>query len=83
MAGRAGFTIETKILTMGRLGIPPISDHLSKMPELANPINADLSTGFTVPGVAEKHACPVGPEDHTGGWAEPMVWSIAFEKTEP
>jgi hypothetical protein len=42
------------------------------MPELANPVNADLSRGFTVARVAEKHACPacpacpVGPEDRTG-----------------
>ena len=36
------------------------------MPELANPVNADLRKGFTVSRVAEKHACPVGPEDRTG-----------------
>jgi len=46
---------------------------------LAFLLNADLSKGFTVPQVAEKHACPVGPEDRTGGWAEPLVWSIALE----
>ena len=49
------------------------------MPELANPLNADLSRGFTVAQVAEKHACPVGPEDRTGGWTEPMAWSLALE----
>ena len=49
------------------------------MPELANSSKADLSRGFTVAQVAEKHACPVGPEDRTGGWAEPMVWSLALE----
>ena len=38
------------------------------MPELANQPKADLSRGFTVPQVAEKH-----------GWAEPMVWSLALE----
>ena len=61
------------------------------MPELAIILNTDLSKGFTVPQVAEKHACParpvecetyssgVGPEDRTGGWTEPMVWSLALE----
>ncbi len=38
------------------------------MPELANLLNTDLSKGFTVPQVAEKH-----------GWTEPMVWSLALE----
>jgi len=35
---------------------------------LANPPNSDLSRGFTVPRVAEKH-----------GWTKPMVWSLALE----
>ena len=53
-----------------RLGIPrtTLSDHLTKLPGLANPANSDLSRGFTVPQVAEKH-----------GWAEPMVWSAALQ----
>ena len=40
-----------------RLGINrrTLSDHLAKMPELANPPNSDLSKGFTVPQVARKH----------------------------
>ena len=38
------------------------------MAELPNFLNADLSKGFTVPQVAEKH-----------GWTEPLVWSIALE----
>jgi len=38
------------------------------MPELANLVNSDLSKGFTVAQVAEKH-----------GWTEPMVWSLALE----
>ncbi|MBW2559090.1 MAG: hypothetical protein JRD69_09725 [Deltaproteobacteria bacterium] len=38
------------------------------MPVLANQLNADLSKGFTVAQVAEKH-----------NWAEPMVWSLALE----
>ena len=41
------------------------------MPALANPINTDLSKGFTVVQVAEKH-----------GWTEPMVWSLALEGKE-
>ena len=53
-----------------RLGIPrsTLSDHLPKLPGLANPANSDLSRGFTVPQVAEKH-----------GWTEPMVWSVALQ----
>ena len=40
-----------------RLGVPQqtVSDHLPKMPALANPVNSDLSGGFTVAQVAEKH----------------------------
>ena len=38
-----------------------IHNHLAKMPELANPPNADLSRGFTVAQVAEKHAYPACP----------------------
>ena len=73
--------MDIKIFRMNRLGIPQdrmakrlgqarevIRDHLAKMPVLANPPNADLSRGFTVAQVAEKH-----------GWAEPMVWSLALE----
>ena len=69
---------------MHRLGIPQdkianrleqvretILDHLAKMPELANPPKADLSRGFTVAQVAEKH-----------GWTEPTVWSLALEGKE-
>ena len=65
----------------GRLGAPreTVRDHLAKTPELANPPIADLKRGFMAPQVAEKHACPVGPEDRTGGWPEPLVWSIALE----
>ncbi|MEA3486264.1 MAG: hypothetical protein U9R20_01245 [Thermodesulfobacteriota bacterium] len=44
-----------------------IRDHLVKMPALANLPNTDLSRGFTVTRVAEKHA-----------WTEPMVWSLAL-----
>jgi hypothetical protein len=42
--------------------------HLGKMPILANSLNGDLSQGFTVAQVAEKH-----------GWSEPQVWSLALE----
>lgn len=53
-----------------RLGIPQrtLSDHSAKMPELAIPLNSDLSKGFTVPQVAQKH-----------DWPEPMVWSQALK----
>ena len=80
---RASFQmdLDLKILRMNGLHIPQermanrlgalqqtISIHLQKMPELAKLVNTDLSKGFTVPQVAEKH-----------GWTEPMVWSIALE----
>ena len=45
-----------------------LSDHLGEMPSLAFPPNTDLSRGFTVAQVAQKH-----------GWTEPMVWSLALE----
>jgi len=68
-----------KIFRMNRLGIPQdriakrlgatqasIHNHLLKMATLPNLINTDLSRGFTVSQVAEKH-----------NWTEPMVWSLA------
>jgi len=76
--------LDINIFRMNRLGIPQdriakrlgtdqktIHNHLGKMPVLANLLNADLSRGFTVPQVAEKH-----------GWTEPMVWSLALENKE-
>ncbi len=84
--------MDLKTFRMHRLGFPQdriaqrlgqtrdiIRLHLGKMPVLAKSPNTDLSKGFTVSQVAEKHACPVGPEDRTGDWAEPVVWSIALE----
>ena len=81
-ANRLG--IELKIFRMNRLGIPQdriakrlgtpqqtISGHLPKMATLPNPVNSDLSRGFTVSQVAEKH-----------NWTEPMVWSLAMEDKE-
>jgi hypothetical protein len=72
---------DIKIFRMHSLGIPQdrmakrlglnqktIHHHLGKMPVLANSLNDDLSRGFTVAQVAEKH-----------GWPEPMVWSLALE----
>ena len=73
--------LELKIFRMNRLGIPQdqiavrlgqtrdiIRYHLGEMPSLAFPPNTDLSRGFTVSQVAQKH-----------GWTEPMVWSLALE----
>ncbi|MDL1983968.1 MAG: DUF4164 domain-containing protein [Deltaproteobacteria bacterium] len=73
--------LDLKIFRMNRLEIPQkriakrlgqaretIRNHLAKMPELANQPKANLSRGFTVAQVAEKH-----------GWTEPMVWSLALE----
>ena len=70
-----------KIFRMNRLGFPQeriakrlgqtrdtIRDHLGKMPGVAKSPKADLSRGFTVAQVAEKH-----------GWTEPMAWSLALE----
>ena len=104
--------IDLKIFRMNSLGIPQdriakrlglvrtsLHYHLSKMAKLPNSTNTDLSQGFTVSQVAEKHACPavpreihasdsetyytgVGPEDRTGDWTEPMVWSLALEDKE-
>ena len=67
--------MDLAIFRMNRLGIPQdriakrlgtkqvlIHNHLLKMPVLANSINSDLSQGFTVSQVAEKH-----------NWTEPMV----------
>jgi len=55
--------MDLKILGMNRLGVlqQSISIHLPKMPELAKLVNTDLSKGFTVSQVAEKHACPARP----------------------
>ena len=73
--------MDIKIFRMNRLGIPQdriakrlglirtsLHYHLSKMATLPNSTNTDLSRGFTVAQVAEKH-----------GWTEPMVWSLALE----
>ncbi|MBC8440607.1 MAG: ParB N-terminal domain-containing protein [Deltaproteobacteria bacterium] len=73
--------LDIKIFRMNRLGIPQdriaerlgmiqrtIHNHLEKMAALPKLLNADLSRGFTVAQVAEKH-----------GWTESMVWSLALE----
>ncbi len=73
--------MDIKIFCMNRLGIPQdriskrlglartsLHYHLSKMPALAFSTNSDLSQGFTVSQVAQKH-----------GWTDPMVWSLALE----
>jgi hypothetical protein len=53
-----------------RLGLnqKTIHNHLGNLATLPNLLNVDLSRGFTVAQVAEKH-----------GWPEPMVWSLALE----
>ena len=66
---------------MNRLGIPQdrmavrlgmnqktIHNHLVKMAVLPKLLNSDLSQGFTVSQVAQKHS-----------WADPMVWALALE----
>jgi len=71
---------DLKIFRMNRLGIPQdriaerlgmartsFQYHLPKMATLPNSANADLSRGFTVAQVAQKH-----------GWTDPMVWSLAL-----
>lgn len=73
--------LDLKIFHLNMLGIPQdriakrlaipqrtLSDHLAKMPVMAFPLNSDLSKGFTVLQVAQKH-----------GWPEPMVWSPALK----
>ncbi|MCF8090415.1 MAG: hypothetical protein K9K21_12045 [Desulfotignum sp.] len=73
--------LDLKIFRLHQLGIPQdriakrldinrrtLSHHLAKMPELAKWPNSDLSKGFTVPQVAQKHC-----------WPEPMVWSQALK----
>ena len=75
--------LDIKIFRMDCPGIPQdriakrlgqvretILGHLPKMATLPNPVIADLSRGFTVAQVAEKH-----------NWTEPMVWSLARLKT--
>ena len=76
--------VDLKIFRMNRLGIPQdriakrlgapqqtISGYLPKMATLPNSVNSDLSRGFTVSQLTEKH-----------GWTEPMVWSLALEDKE-
>ena len=73
--------LDLKIFRLNLLGIPQdriakrldvpqqtISRYLPKMPRLAKWVNSDLSKGFTVPQVAQKH-----------DWPESMVWSQALK----
>ncbi|WP_299982199.1 DNA methyltransferase [Desulfobacula sp.] len=73
--------MDIKVFRMNRLGIPQdriakrlglartsFQYHLPKMAALPNSANTDLSQGFTVSQVAQKH-----------GWTDPMVWSLALE----
>lgn len=76
--------MDIKIFCMNRLGIPQdrmaarlgmnqktIHNHLVKMAVLPKLLNSDLSQGFTVAQVAQKH-----------GWTDPMVWALALEGKE-
>ena len=73
--------MDLKVFRMNLLGLPQdrmamrlgmnqktVHNHLVKMAVLPKLLNSDLSQGFTVAQVAEKH-----------GWTEPMVWSLALE----
>ncbi len=73
--------LDLKIVRMNLLGIPQeriakrlgqtrdiLRDHLGILAELPKSPKADLSRGYTISQVAEKH-----------GWTEPMVWSIALK----
>ncbi len=73
--------LDLKIYRLSRLGIPQdriakrlglprttLESYLTKLPKLAISSKADLSRGFTVSQVTQKH-----------GWTEPMVWSLALE----
>jgi hypothetical protein len=75
---------DLKIFRMNRLGIPQdriagrlgmdqktIHNHLEKMATLPKLLNADLSQGFTVSQMAQKH-----------GWTKPMVWSLGLEEKD-
>jgi hypothetical protein len=74
------FDLELKIFRLHQLGIPQdriakrlgvpqqtISRYLPKMLEFTKWVNIDLSKGFTVQQVAQKH-----------GWPESLVWSQAL-----
>jgi hypothetical protein len=74
------FDLELKIFRLHQLGIPQdriakrlgvpqqtISRHLPKMLEFTKWVNIDLSKGFTVQQVAQKH-----------GWPESLVWPQAL-----
>jgi len=76
--------MDIKVFRMNRLGIPQdrmavrlemkqktVHNHLVKMAALPKLLNNDLSRGFTVSQVAQKH-----------GWTDPMVWALALEGKE-
>ena len=64
-------TVKVLVQELKGMDQKTIHYHLGKMPVLANSLNADLSQGFTVSQVAQKH-----------GWTEPMVWSLALEEKD-
>ena len=60
--------VKVFVLELKGMDQKSIHNHLGKMPVLANLLNTDLSHGFTVALVAQKH-----------GWTEPMVWFLALK----
>ncbi len=76
---------------MSRLGIPvkritallkinrTTAKKYSENPRLVRSIKKSLNKGYACQKLAEEHACPVGPEDRTGGCPGPLVCSVALE----
>ncbi len=47
----------------------------------APPVVAQRKSRYRGP-VAPVDGTGVGPEDRTGGWTEPMIWSVALESKD-
>jgi hypothetical protein len=63
-----------------RLGVlqQTISIHLQKMPKLAKLVNTDLSKGFTVSQVAEKHGWPEPKQNMKRIFSWAFLWMSIF-----
>jgi len=82
---------EVKILLLYSLGIPDerIAERLKinrktvtkfcNNLKLTQSIRNSLDKGLSASEAAKKQACPVGPEDRTGGCPGPLVWSIELQ----